>query len=112
VVKPRAVIEVPLRCCGTVGVEGTPAEGGEDETAAEDDVLIRGLNISTIEDRRRCCGIGGEGGEFWSDMLRCRRCCNYVLLTLYGSEIVEAEGDSRVRALEAEVWKAFKGGKG
>lgn len=69
VVKPRAVIEVPLRCCGTVGVEGTPAEGGEEETVAEGDAFARGLNISTNDDRRRCCGRGGDGGGFWVDIL-------------------------------------------
>ena len=60
VVRPRAVIETPLRCWGTVGVVGTPGEGGEDDTAGE--VLERELNISTMDERRRFAG--GVGGGF------------------------------------------------
>jgi len=64
VVKPRAVIEVPLRCWGTEGFGGTPGEGGDEETAVAGAEFTRGLNISTNDARRRCCGSGGEGGGF------------------------------------------------
>ena len=63
------MIEVPLRCSEAFGVVGTPADGGEEDTA-EEEVLIRGLNISTIDDRRRFGGIGGDGGGFGTDIVR------------------------------------------
>jgi hypothetical protein len=70
VVKPRAVIEVPRRCCVLIGVAGTAEAGGEDDIAFELDVFKRGVKSSAKEDRRRCCGRGGEGGGFWTDILR------------------------------------------
>ena len=32
-VRPRPVIELPLRCCEGVGFDGIVVDGGEDETA-------------------------------------------------------------------------------
>jgi hypothetical protein len=34
VVNPRAVIEVPRRCCGTLGADGADAEMGDGGTGA------------------------------------------------------------------------------
>ena len=56
------MIEVPLRCWVADGLAGTAAEGGEEDMVAvvERD---RGLNMSTMEGRRR---LGGEGGPLAS----------------------------------------------
>jgi len=58
VVRPREVMDAPLRCWG-VGLVGTAAGGEEDMAAVVE--WERGLNMSTIEARRRLGG--GDGGS-------------------------------------------------
>lgn len=57
-------MEAPLRCCGAFGAAGTAADGGEEERPVEVE-FERGLNMSTMEARRRRWG-GGEGGPLGS----------------------------------------------
>lgn len=55
-------MEVPLRCWVVAGLAGTAAEGGEVDMVAVVE-WDRGLNMSTIEGRRR---LGGDGGPLES----------------------------------------------
>jgi len=65
--RPRVVMDMPLRCCGTPGADGTAVDGGEDETELL--AVERGLNNSTNEERRRCCG-GGDGSGMLDQRLK------------------------------------------
>jgi len=101
VVRPRAVIDAPRRCW-TEGVEGLPADGGE-EDIADEVVFERGLNMSTKDDRRRCCGSGGEGGGFWTDIWSEKAGLELFIRISHRSEITRDGVDSCMPVPEAEV---------